>query len=302
MPILISGATGFIGQALCNLLAQDRANTVLALTRPTSDASRLDKSIQCVVYDYEIERLIETLRQHEIEGVIHLASLFLAAHQTSDVDRLAEANLHLGMHLAEAATQAKVRWFINTSSFWQHYQNQLYNPSALYAATKQAFETILTFYRETTPLRIVTLEMFDTFGPHDRRPKLFNLLKRAWRSGEALSMSPGQQNMNLVYIEDVVAAYGQLIRLLEQSGVELQDKYCVSAPVTHTLRQVVQIFCEVTGCTLEITWGGRPYRERELMDPRPLYPPVPGWAPRYTLEAGIRKMCMLEGLLQAHDN
>ena len=96
---------------------------------------------------------------------------------------------------------------MNTGSYSQHYGGRAYSPVSLYAATKQAFQDILQFYCEVRGLRAVTLELPDTYGPDDKRPKLFSLLDRVARSGETLQMSPGEQLLDLLHVDDVVHGY-----------------------------------------------------------------------------------------------
>jgi|WetSurMetagenome_2_1015567.scaffolds.fasta_scaffold129910_1 nucleoside-diphosphate-sugar epimerase len=294
MNVLVTGATGFIGLNLCSQLVQNKGYSTFALIRPTSITDGLDPKIHLLPYDDQIVQLADTFKKHNIEGVVHLASLFLPTHQPTDIDRLVDGNLRLGMHLLEAAVLADVQWFINTSSFWQHYRNRRYSPVALYAATKQAFEAILQYYRESSSLNIVTLELFDTYGPYDKRPKLLNLLKRAWRTGDKIPLSPGRQYLNMVYIDDVVTAYILLMEKIHAAPHELETYYCVSARELLNLRDIVRVFSKIIGQDLDVEWGGKPYRKREIMNPRPLYPLVPGWVQRYSLEAGIRRMFELE--------
>ena len=81
-----------------------------------------------------------------MEGIIHLASLYLASHRPDQVADLVNANILLGTSLLEAAKLAGVRWFLNTGTIWQNYQSpecsDEYHPVNLYAATKQAFITM----------------------------------------------------------------------------------------------------------------------------------------------------------------
>jgi hypothetical protein len=58
--------------------------------------------------------------------------------------------------------------------------------------------------------------------------------------------------MSLVYIEDVVAAYSQLMRR-SQSGAELHDVLRVGSRHLQPAPGRTD-FCAVTGCTLQITW------------------------------------------------
>jgi nucleoside-diphosphate-sugar epimerase len=293
MNILVTGAAGFIGSKLCAELAGRDGYKVYALLREGTSAGRFCEAVVPVVYDGNPDSLIRNVHDLGIDGIVHLASMFLAQHTPADIDLLISSNILLGTHLIEAAAQTGVRWFINTSSFWQHYENRGYSPVALYAATKQAFEDILQYYRETTAVKIVTIELFDTYGPGDTRPKLFRLLKGLVDSPAGLAMSPGEQRMNLLYIDDVINAYCAMIDLL-RDGAPLEEKYCASAAELPSLRQVVTIYSETVGSNLKIEWGGRPYRNREFMDPTPVYPLVPGWKQQYSLAEGIARMCRLD--------
>jgi nucleoside-diphosphate-sugar epimerase len=293
MKILITGATGYIGRNLASVLANDNNNHIFALIRETTDKNRLPKNTIPVTYK-DINALINTFKQHDIEGIVHLAGYFTANHNPDDIDKLITANVTLGTNIIESGSRTKVKWFINTSSFWQYYMNMSYNPVALYAATKKAFEDILRYYAETSSIRIVNLELFDTYGPSDHRLKLFRHLMNAMESGHKLSMSPGEQLINLVYIDDVVSAYLLTIEALHKGHPQLAGNYSISSKNLFSLKEVVNIFSEECGNTIYINWGGIPYRPREVMNPRPQYPEVPGWCQKYDLKLGIQK------LLKAH--
>lgn len=299
MNILVTGASGFIGSRLCAELAGECQFRVFALLREGTSADRLGADVVPVFYNGDVDDLITVFNKFEIDGIVHLASLFLAQHTPADIDLLISSNILLGTLLVEAAACTKVRWFINTSSFWQHFENRGYSPVALYAATKQAFEDILQYYRETSAVKIVTIELFDTYGPGDTRPKLFKLLKGLVDNPSGLSMSPGEQLMNLLYIDDVIKAYTVMVELLQKGSLP-DVKYCASASELPSLRQVVALFSEKVGQELKIEWGGRPYRDREFMNPCPVYPLVPGWKQQYSLDEGITRMLRLDMESAAH--
>ena len=296
MNILVTGASGFIGSRLSVVLAGEGTHTVYALVREGGKRDGFGASVLPVIHDGTVETLIASLQKLEIGGIVHLASLFLAQHTPADIDRLIAANLQFGTQLIEAASVTGVNWFINTSSFWQHYGNRGYSPVALYAATKQAFEDILQYYRETAAVKIVTLELFDTYGPGDTRPKLLNLLRQQLDNPVPLAMSPGEQRMNLLHIDDVIAAFTRLVGLLQQ-GALLAEKYAASAAELPTLREVAALFGFIAGREIPIEWGGRPYRPREFMNPEPVYPPVPGWQQTIPLDEGIARTLRSDGVL-----
>ncbi|MQG88236.1 MAG: NAD-dependent epimerase/dehydratase family protein [SAR202 cluster bacterium] len=181
MRILITGASGFIGGHLVNKLLT-QSHEIHALTRQETNlglfGESLDK-IACHQHDGSTISILEIIEQTKPDAVIHLASLFIGEHRTEDVQGLISSNILLSTQLVEGMCQNNVRLLINAGTSWQHYQNNEYSPVNLYAATKQAFRSVLKYYVESTDIMVVNLELFDTFGPNDRRGKIFSLFNRA---------------------------------------------------------------------------------------------------------------------------
>lgn len=289
---LVTGGTGFIGSNLVKRLIGE-GWSVHIIIRPTSKLVQLDEVIDLIhihTYDGSIESLFKIFKLTQPIIVLHLASLFLAQHTPKDIVPMIESNLIFATQLVEAMVTNKVYKLINTGTSWQHYENKDYSPVSLYAATKQAFEAILQFYLETTPLQTITLKLFDSYGARDPRPKLFSLLERIANQQENLAMSPGEQRINLVYIEDIVDAYFAAIEKLIAGLSSSHESYAVSSNITPTLHEIVSIYEEEIGNKLPIVWGGRPYREREVMEPWSRGILIEEWQPQVSLREGIRKM------------
>ncbi len=179
--------------------------------------------------------------------VFHLASLFLVQHQSNEIESLIKSNILFGAQLVEAMVKKETYKLVNTGTSWQHYNNEDCGPVNLYSATKQAFEAILKFYAEATPLKAITLKLFDTYGPNDPRPKLFNLLKKVAEEQKPLAMSPGEQLIDIVYIDDVVDAFIIAAERLLNDKVEHYEDYAVSSGSPIKLRDLVKIYEEVIG-------------------------------------------------------
>jgi nucleoside-diphosphate-sugar epimerase len=222
--------------------------------------------------------------------VFHLASLFLSEHTAEQVEPLIRSNVLFGTQLVEAMTANRVRLLVNTGTSWEHYCSKPYSPVNLYAATKQAFESILQYYVEAKGLHVVTLKLFDTYGPYDQRPKLFTLLRRIADEQKTLEMSLGGQMIDLVYVDDVVEAFVLSAERLLGCAVAGHERYAVSSGKQLRLRDLVDLYGRVTGRVMPVAWGGRPYRPREVMVPWNTGTPVPGWQPKVGLEEGIRQM------------
>jgi nucleoside-diphosphate-sugar epimerase len=283
MKILITGATGFIGRHLVNALKNK--HEIHVLVRPSTNVNDFEHTF---CFEDNIAELHTYLKEHQIEGIIHLASLFLSSHKDTDIKNLIDSNIYLGTDSLDAAKGTNIKWFLNTGTFWQHYipDTQEYNPVNLYAATKQAFIDMAKYYTETSDMKFVTLKICDTFGPNDTRSKIFNLWNKIAENGETLAMSPGEQYIDMLYIDDVVDGFVHLINLLN-STKKLESDYALYAEKRYKLKDLAILYETVTGKKLNIQWGERPYREREVMEPWKVGNRLPGWKSKISMEEGI---------------
>jgi nucleoside-diphosphate-sugar epimerase len=149
MKILLTGCTGFIGKHLSEALISSGI-ALSAIVEAASERDDLEsKGIGCFVdCERATSSMLQFFNDNRFDGVIHLASCFLVEHKPEDVSGLISTNLLFSTRVLEAAVQSNVRWFINTGTFWQHFNNNDYSPVNLYAATKQAFQTIAQYYIE----------------------------------------------------------------------------------------------------------------------------------------------------------
>lgn len=290
MKILMSGATGFIGQNLVKALL-DKEYEVHTILRADSDTSKIDTRAKLFRYNEDINTLINYFQNEAFDGVIHLASLFLATHTKENIAELISSNIKFGTELLEASKTAHTKWFINTGTFWQNYNNETYNPVNLYAATKEAFENIAKYYVETSDLIFTTLKLNDTFGPNDTRNKVFNLWSKIAKSGETLEMSAGEQLIDISYIEDIISAYTLLIEHLHSDkAIDFNKQtFAVKSNERLSLKELSKVFEEVANVKLNIKWGAKPYREREVMIPWENGQNIPNYKPNYTLKQAIKK-------------
>lgn len=287
---LVTGASGFIGKHLCQRLLKD-GWTVHAIVRYTTNVNELikllDGKITCHYYDAMDNHLVKIIGEVQPTAVFHLASLFLVNHQFEDIVPMVSSNIILATQLVDAMIQNGVYHLVNTGTSWQHYQNNIYNPVNLYAATKQAFLDIVKYYQEISPLKVITLTLFDTYGPGDSRQKLFQLLNKVAQTKEVLQMSPGQQLVDFVYIDDVIDAFCQAANLLNNDTNDYSGEYAVSSLEALPLRDMVKVYEDVFGEKLNIAWGERPYRQREVMTLWSNGKVLPGWTPKFNLKRGI---------------
>jgi nucleoside-diphosphate-sugar epimerase len=284
---LVTGITGFIGSALAvRLLADGWA--VDAIVRPHSETESLPFA-QRVRFHRVADgaSLTPTLADARPDVVFHLASLYLAEHAPGQVEDLVRSNILFPALLAEAMTSTEAKCLINTGTAWQQFRSEAYNPVNLYAATKQAAEDLLHYFHDARSLSVVTLRLFDTYGKGDKRRKLMQILIDAAITGEALAMSPGEQVVDLTHVDDVVSGFVVAAERLMATDTALFETYLLSGERL-TVKGLADVVASGMGRAIRAQFGGRPYRQREVMMPvGDDGKALPGWTTRYDLRRYI---------------
>ncbi|MGX9758150.1 NAD-dependent epimerase/dehydratase family protein [Clostridioides difficile] len=265
--ILITGGTGYIGSSLAEMLCK-LGYEVHIIVRKESNLillSDIKDTVKIHIFEGQTLELIDTIRKINPNLIIHLASLFIGSHTSAQLQEIIESNILFSTQVLEAASKSNTKYFINTGTHWQNYNDECYNPVNLYAATKEAFEIISKYYLQTSNMSMITLKLIDTYGPFDPRSKIINLLKKIHSTGEVLHMSSGEQELGLLYIDDVIKAYLVAIEKVQEMKPKEMESFLALPKEIHSLRSVVDIFQNVIGENLNIKWGKKPYRDREMM-------------------------------------
>ncbi len=288
--IFISGATGFIGKHLCEKLLKEKYHITAFIRSKSQDSKTLqEKGVELLLDDESLSNTKKLFKNNKFDGVIHLATCYIAQHSFDDINNLIKSNITFSTKLLEIANNANIPWFLNTGTFWQHLNNKEYSPANLYAATKQAFENIAQYYTETSNIKFVTLKLNDSYGPNDTRPKVFNLWDKISKTGESFDMSEGEQLIDIVHIYDITKAFSEMISLLLKAPRKLTEKYySVSSGELIKLKDLAKVYESITNKNLNINWGAKPYRKREIMTPCNNIPLVPNWKPKISIEHGIK--------------
>jgi len=283
----MTGATGFIGSALHqHLISQDKQITVI--TRPGSTRTTLPSAN--ITWTGDTAQLVQEVARVQPEVVFHLATNFIAHHETSDIPGLIDSNVTFGTAVLEASWKSGARVVI-TGTAWQHFEGAVYHPVSLYAATKQALLDIAVFYAHEG-LDVRELTLFDTYGPNDPRRKLVPLLLKAAATGASLDMSSGDQLIDLLYVTDVVKALLQTAQLPASDTPSVQ-RFVARGGSPLTIRDLAGVIEETTSRRIMMNWGRRPDRPKEMRTNWEYGRPLPSWSPSIDLHEGIRS-CWLE--------
>jgi len=290
--ILLTGGTGFLGRHVAWQLIET-GHEVHNLERPDSRRQALEarpagRQVISVPLAADFDGLYEAVLDLRPDVCINMAATVVANEKADGIRRMIDTNLLMPSLIARALLDQGHGALVTCGSSWQTAGGHGdYVPFDFYAGTKQALEDLLQAY-VVQGLPGIALRLYDNYGPHDTRRKIIDLIFDCTANGTPLAMSPGEQAMDLVHVEDaaraVVMAAERAIGL-PRSQFEV---YGVASGQPRRLKDIASLIGEIVGQAPPIDWGGRPYRDREIMTPYEGFASVPGWTPQISLEAGLK--------------
>ena len=286
---IITGATGYIGShVLKYLLSKGWDIHIVADPKFGYDAIE-DVRSQIDIFEYngEINSLIDYFQIVNADVVFHLAAAVITNYKPEQVPVLIQSNIQFGTEILEAMKASSTRMIVSTGSYWQNYNSDNYNPVDLYAATKEAFEKIVQLYVDAFNFRHVNLRLFDVYGEDDKRPKLWNILKKIAGTDEILEVSPGEQMLDMVHISDVCTAYEAAYYLMLESTDIKNKTFGVMTGNQHSLKSIIALYEQMMGKKMNVHFGGRAYKEREVMVPYKHYNVLPNWNAKVMIDKGL---------------
>jgi nucleoside-diphosphate-sugar epimerase len=284
MTILLTGATGFTGSHLLNIIPKSRCKIILLLRneKPYNSFQNFESISESQL------NLLNSNESPKIDVIVHLATHFTSNHTWDDIDALINANIKLGIKLLEIAKTHNAR-FINTSSFAQCLSKETPFAQNLYSQTKKSFQEIIQFYCRNENITAFDLELFDSYGPDDRRSKFYKLAIDSFLKNEEFRMSSGQQEICLIHIDDVCRAIIQCIfEKVEEKGYYSYTLW--SSKTVYKLIDLAHEIKEICKSKSIIEAGFYPYRKNEIFQSTSNLNPLPKWFPKISLKEGINQI------------
>ncbi len=243
-PVLVTGAAGFIGAAVCERLL-GRGERVIGLDNlnayyePALKRARLDRvaaTAKATVgaqgspgWDFhalditDAPAVMELFRRERPDRVIHLAAQAGVRHSIDNPGVYIQSNLVGFGTILEACRHHAVRHLVYGSSSSVYGGNTnlpfserqpVNHPVSLYAATKKANELMAHSYSHLYGLSATGLRFFTVYGPWGRPDMAPMLFARAILAGEPIKVfNHGQMRRDFTYIDDVVEG---VIRCLDK--------------------------------------------------------------------------------------
>jgi UDP-glucuronate 4-epimerase len=226
LPILVTGAAGFIGYYVSAALLQ-RGVTVVGLDNvnpyydPRLKEARLEllhrfPQFRFLRLDLADRGAVEAqLAQQPLDGIIHLAAQAGVRYSLENPQAYVDSNITGFLGLLELARHRPVRHFVYASSSSVYGANtelpfstadRVDRPVSLYAASKRANELMAYVYARTFGTVLTGLRFFTVYGPWGRPDMAAMKFARAILAGEPIDVyNHGDLMRDFTFIDDIVA-------------------------------------------------------------------------------------------------
>jgi len=294
MRIFLTGASGFIGSALCRALL-DAGHEVAALTRTEKPWRVADRTDEITWISGSLETISdwqEELRSFHPDAVGHLGWAGVA---NSDRDSCIQVdNLPWCAKLVELASSAGAHTFLGLGSQAEYgpkpeaiASDAETDPTTLYGEAKLAACNICGHLARLHGMRFVWMRVFSTYGPGDHPywmiPSIIDLMLQ----GKSPALTAGEQQWGFLHVEDAARAIRMAFETEAARGI-----YALGSPDAPRLRATVEAIRDYIDPSLMLGFGEVPYREDQVMylaaDTTRLKEDL-DWAPVVPLDEGLRQ-------------
>jgi UDP-glucuronate 4-epimerase len=232
MRVLVTGAAGFIGSALCHALL-DRGDEVVGIDNLNDyydvrlKLARLDRLQPRKGFVFQkldiVERkpMADLFATAKFDAVMHLAAQAGVRYSIENPSAYTDANIVGFLHILEGCRRSRVGHLVFASSssvygantrlpFSEH--DNVDHPVSLYAATKKANELMAHSYAHLYGLACTGLRFFTVYGPWGRPDMALFKFTEGILAGRPIPVfNRGDMVRDFTYVDDIVEGIVRVI-------------------------------------------------------------------------------------------
>ena len=216
--VIITGANGFIGTALCRELSTKNIQVTAIVRDQESNIDNIRKIpgisiVYCELSKYE--KLPQLIRDRKFDVFYHLAWVGNAGKLRGD-SNVQINNIKYTCDAVKASAEIECKKFVFASSIMEYEisavmeTNNIHNINTLYSSAKIAANYMSRTLAGALGIDYIRAVVSNTYGPGEKSPRLINTSIRKLLNGEHCAFSAGEQMYDFIYIDDVAKAFAAI--------------------------------------------------------------------------------------------
>ena len=277
--VLVVGGAGYIGSHVVKALRDAGKSPVVFDNLSNGLRENLLPGIPFILGDTLKPEQLESAMKG-VDSIIHMAALKAAGESMAEPEKYAENNISGTINLLNAATAAKVKYFVFSSSAAVYGEPQYLpldesHPTApmnFYGYTKLAIENLLRWYSQLRGLRFSSLRYFNAAGydvdgelnglehePNNLLPIVLETIvgrrKKVEVFGTDYDTRDGSCIRDYIHVSDLAEAHLKALDYLKHENQDLVINLGTSNGLS--VLEIMQIAREVSGQEFNYTLGPR---------------------------------------------
>ena len=288
MNILVTGANGFLGSNISNLLSNE--HNLFAVSRSFQKL----KTSQLICIRSEMSNYIaldEIIKNLKIDTMIHCA--WMGGNSSKDINEIWQTeNIFHSIELLELCAKNNIKHFIGfgSSAEYGHQdikfdESTICKPDTMYGITKNSFKAISENYCKSKNIKHSWIRPVYTYGPNDVESRLIPKTIIQLLRNENLVLNKCSAIIDYLFVED----FAHAIKIIVEE--QLEGSYTICSDEETKVKNAVELIYNLIKPNCDLVFDdskletGHPYvcgtaaKLRTMTD----------WTPKINFEEGIQR-------------
>ncbi|KAA3498028.1 NAD-dependent epimerase/dehydratase family protein [Rhizobium rhizogenes] len=308
-PILVTGASGFVGSNLFRMIAAVRGDVFAVVQRERNWRLMDIGEQQVIAADINDQNAVKNLVESIAPQTVFDCVAYGAYSFEKDASLIYETNFLSTVRLVGLLSQRPFSAFVHAGSSSEYgsnssapTENAVCDPNSDYAVSKLATQNYLQYMGQHKQFPCVNLRLYSVYGPLEDTSRLMPNLVREALSGKLPPLVDPEISRDFVYVDDVCEAF--VLAAAKMNPSMFGESINIGSGIKTTIGTLVDKSRTIFGIAEEPRynsmegrswdlpdWYANPEKAKQVLD----------WQAKTPLEQGLRNMAVWISSLSQHD-
>ena len=301
--VLVTGAAGFIGYAVCRRLIAGGHRVVAYDDLSRGRREYLPEGVPLIEADIRDRvRMREAIAKWRPEWLVHLAAMHFIPYCIARPAEAMEVNVDGTRHVLDACRGSSVRNVVlaSTGAVYAPTDGACVEdmtplgPLEVYGESKLAAERLAAAFFEATGVNTTILRLFNAIGENETNPHVIPHILESLRETDAIALGNTAPRRDYIDTRDIAGAIVQA----SEVGDGLRT-FNVGTGVAVSVDDIIELLRRITGrpiTALQDRDRLRPHERMLLVADTARIRAAIGWEPRFRLADTLRHLVEVYGL------
>lgn len=297
-PILITGASGFVGANLFHMIAAHRNDVFAVVQRERNWRLKDIPDVQLIAADLNDLNMVKAMVEKVRPQTVFDCVAYGAYSFEKNVEKIYETNFVAMVKMIELLAEMPISAFIHAGSSSEYgtnsagpLENAVCEPNSHYAVSKVAGDQYLRYIGKQNQFPCVNLRLYSVYGPLEDTSRLMPNLARLAAKGKLPPLVSPAISRDFVYVDDVCHAF--IMAAAKMNPTMFGESINIGSGQKTTIADLVALaqaefkfevkpeYNSMQARAWDLAdWYSNPQKARDLL----------GWAATTPLREGLRKL------------